>query len=39
LIVGGGICSMTTIQDIYSAGADLLVIGTAFENDHNFFSI
>jgi putative glycerol-1-phosphate prenyltransferase len=39
LIVGGGIRSMTTIQDIYSAGADLVVIGTAFENDHNFFSI
>ncbi|RTL11060.1 MAG: geranylgeranylglyceryl/heptaprenylglyceryl phosphate synthase, partial [Flavobacteriaceae bacterium] len=39
LIVGGGIRSMQTIQDVYEAGADLVVIGTAFENDSNFFSI
>jgi phosphoglycerol geranylgeranyltransferase len=39
LIVGGGIRSMKTIQEIYNAGADLVVIGTAFENDNNFFSV
>ena len=39
LIVGGGIRSMKTIQDLYDAGADLVVIGTAFENDSNFFSL
>ena len=39
LIVGGGIRSMKTIQEVYEAGADLVVIGTAFENDSNFFSL
>ncbi len=39
LIVGGGIRSMQTIRDVYEAGVDLVVIGTAFENDSNFFSI
>jgi putative glycerol-1-phosphate prenyltransferase len=39
LIVGGGIRSMKTIQEMYEAGADLVVIGTAFENDSNFFSL
>ena len=39
LIVGGGIRSMKTIQEVYNAGADLVVIGTAFENDSNFFSL
>lgn len=39
LIVGGGIRSMQTIQEVYEAGADLVVIGTAFENDSNFFSL
>ncbi len=39
LIVGGGIRSMKTIQDIYLAGADLVVIGTAFENNTNFFTV
>lgn len=38
LIVGGGICSKTEIQVAYIAGADLVVIGTAFENDSNFFN-
>ena len=37
LIVGGGIRSMKTIQEVYEAGADLVVIGTAFENNSNFF--
>ena len=37
LLVGGGIRSKKQIDDAYSAGADLVVIGTAFENDINFF--
>ncbi len=37
LIVGGGIRSKSAIQYAYNAGADLVVIGTAFENDTNFF--
>lgn len=37
LIVGGGITDFQGIQDAYFAGADLVVIGTAFENDINFF--
>jgi phosphoglycerol geranylgeranyltransferase len=39
LIVGGGIRSMKTIQEIYDAGADLVVIGTAFEDNPNFFEL
>lgn len=38
LIVGGGIRSKKAIEEAYLAGADLVVIGTAFENDSNFFS-
>ena len=38
LIVGGGIRSQEAIQDAFNAGADLVVIGTAFENDSNFFN-
>lgn len=38
IIVGGGIRTQKGIQDAYEAGADLLVIGTAFENDLNFFN-
>lgn len=37
LLVGGGIRSKTQINEAYSAGADLVIIGTAFENDINFF--
>ena len=37
LIVGGGIRSKKQIDEAYLAGADLVVIGTAFENDFNFF--
>lgn len=37
LIVGGGIRSKSGIENAYAAGADLVVIGTAFENDMNFF--
>ena len=38
LIVGGGIKSQEEIQKVYGFGADLVVIGTAFENDNNFFN-
>ena len=37
LIVGGGIRSFQEIENTYKAGADLIVIGTAFENDIHFF--
>lgn len=38
LIIGGGICSKKQINDVFNAGADIVVIGTAFENDINFFN-
>lgn len=38
LIVGGGIIDLVGIQNAYDAGADLVVIGTAFEKDFNFFN-
>ncbi|WP_299337459.1 geranylgeranylglyceryl/heptaprenylglyceryl phosphate synthase [uncultured Psychroserpens sp.] len=37
LIVGGGIRSKQQLEAAYNSGADLVVIGTAFENDDNFF--
>ncbi len=37
LLVGGGIVDLQGIQNAYYAGADLVIIGTAFENDNNFF--
>ncbi|MDR7208135.1 geranylgeranylglyceryl/heptaprenylglyceryl phosphate synthase [Flavobacterium piscis] len=37
VIVGGGIVNLSGIQKAYAAGADLVVIGTAFENDNYFF--
>jgi len=37
LIVGGGIRTKQQLEDTYSAGADLVVIGTAFEKDESFF--
>ncbi|REH00136.1 geranylgeranylglyceryl/heptaprenylglyceryl phosphate synthase [Flavobacterium aquicola] len=39
LIVGGGIIELQGIQNAYKAGADLVVIGTAFENDADFFNM
>ena len=33
LIVGGGICSNEQLQHAYDHGADIVVIGTAFENN------
>ena len=38
LIVGGGIRSQSEIQTAYEAGADMVVIGTAFENNLDFFN-
>ena len=38
LLVGGGIIDLQGIQKAYDSGADLVVIGTAFENDVNFFN-
>ena len=37
LIVGGGLRSAAAIQSAYDSGADMVVIGTAFENDLQFF--
>lgn len=37
LIVGGGIRSKTEIESAFNSGADIVVIGTAFENNPNFF--
>lgn len=37
LIVGGGIRSLEQLEQAYQAGADLVVIGTAFEEDELFF--
>lgn len=37
IIVGGGIADLKGIQQAYNAGADLVVIGTAFENNSHFF--
>lgn len=39
LIVGGGIVDLIGIQKAFDSGADLVVIGTAFENDINFFNL
>lgn len=38
VIVGGGIRSKKAIDEAYSFGADMVVIGTAFENDSDFFN-
>ncbi|MBL7886121.1 MAG: geranylgeranylglyceryl/heptaprenylglyceryl phosphate synthase [Flavobacterium sp.] len=38
IIVGGGIRSKEAIENAYKAGATMVVIGTAFENDSNFFN-
>ena len=38
IIVGGGIVDLLGIQKAYDAGADIVVIGTAFEKDINFFN-
>jgi phosphoglycerol geranylgeranyltransferase len=37
IIVGGGIRTKKNIEEAYRCGADLVVIGTAFEDDESFF--
>src|SRR5690606_24329847 len=37
LIVGGGIRNLETLETAFNSGADMVVIGTAFENDNRFF--
>ena len=37
LIVGGGIKTKKQLNEAYNSGADLVVIGTAFEKDQSFF--
>lgn len=37
LIVGGGIRTQPQLENAYNSGADLVVIGTAFEEDESFF--
>ena len=37
LIVGGGIKTKQQLNTAFESGADLVVIGTAFENDERFF--
>ncbi|TXD83698.1 geranylgeranylglyceryl/heptaprenylglyceryl phosphate synthase [Subsaximicrobium wynnwilliamsii] len=37
LIVGGGIKTKKQLDEAFEAGADLVVIGTAFEEDESFF--
>lgn len=37
LIVGGGIRTKEKLESAYKSGADLVVIGTAFEKDESFF--
>ena len=37
IVVGGGIVALSQIQKAYEMGADVVVIGTAFENDIHFF--
>jgi putative glycerol-1-phosphate prenyltransferase len=38
LIVGGGIRSKKQLEEAYNAGANLVVIGTAFEDNESFFN-
>ena len=37
LIVGGGIRTLEKLETAYNSGADIAVIGTAFEEDERFF--
>lgn len=38
LIIGGGIKSKKQLENAYVSGADIVVIGTAFENNSNFLN-
>jgi phosphoglycerol geranylgeranyltransferase len=37
LIVGGGLKNINQLENAYQSGADLVVVGTAFEEDESFF--
>ena len=37
LIIGGGIKTKQDLNNAYGAGADIVVVGTAFEEDESFF--
>ena len=37
LIVGGGIRTKKGIEEAFLAGADMVVVGTAFETNNSFF--
>ncbi len=37
LIVGGGIKSVSQLEKAYNSGADMVIVGTAFEEDESFF--
>lgn len=39
LIVGGGIRTKEAIEKTFQAGADMIVIGTAFETNNSFFDL
>ena len=38
LIVGGGVRTKAQLENAYAAGADMVVIGTAFEENEEFFN-
>jgi phosphoglycerol geranylgeranyltransferase len=38
IFVGGGIKDINHIQEVFKAGADVVVIGNSFENNINFFN-
>ncbi|MCQ2252956.1 MAG: geranylgeranylglyceryl/heptaprenylglyceryl phosphate synthase [Bacteroidales bacterium] len=38
IMVGGGLRSMSAIEKAFRAGADMAVVGTAFENNPDFFN-
>lgn len=37
IIVGGGIKNKNDVEEAWNAGADIVVVGTAFENSFNYF--
>jgi len=37
LIVGGGLRTKSQIENVYASGADVVVVGTAFEEDEGLF--
>jgi heptaprenylglyceryl phosphate synthase len=38
LLIGGGIKTKQQLETTFNAGADMVVIGTAFENNISFFN-